>query len=242
MAQKETLDNSEIKAALLTACREQSPVVGTFLVRGKWRLLDLKVCGCSDDFIEFCSEGPCDQLQQQHPIGICIHLGHFKYLFDSTVQMIQSEGTKCRISLQYPDKIERLERRVYHRQPVPEKMKVKIQFWHRGYLDESKNEPTEKYWQGILLNLSAGGARFEIEHKHKEYFRVGQILGMQFTPMSYQQPLLLESYVIYAEEQSDHKHFRIGVKFLGLEVSPEGRQVLDRILEIINEYEKMNTP
>lgn len=240
MVQKETLDYSEIKAVLSEAQQEKSPVIGSFMVDGKWQLLELKTCGCSDDFIDFHCQTSCEHLKKDQPVGICIHLGHFKYLFDSTVQATESQGQRWKISLQFPDKVERIERRAYHRQPVPTNTKVKVMFWHRGYLDESDNTPGEVYWQGTLLNLSVGGARFEIEIKHKEHFRIGQLLGVQFTPMSYQKPLLLESHVKYAEEQSDNRHFRIGVEFLGLEASPEGRQILDRILEVISEYETIN--
>lgn len=240
MVQKETLNFSEMKGVLSEAQQEKSPIIGSFMVDGKWRLIELNVCGCSDDFIDFYSQTFCEQLKQDQPIGICIHLGIFKYLFDSTVQVTKSQGLSWRISLNPPDTIERIERRVYHRQPVPTSTTVKVLFWHRGYLDASENEPAENYWQGTLLNLSAGGARFEIEIEHKEYFRVGQLLGIQFTPMSYQKPLLLESHVKYAEEQSDNRYFRIGVEFLGLEASPEGRQILDRILEVTSQYETMN--
>ncbi len=240
MVQKETLDTSKTKAVLSEARQEKTPVIGSFRVDEKWKLLELKVCGYSDDSIDFHCQTPCDYLKKDQPVGICIHLGHFKYLFDSTVQATESQGQQCQISLHFPDKIQCVERRAYHRHPVPADIRVKVQFWHRGYLDDSDNQPEEDYWQGRLLNLSACGARFEIEIEHKEHFRVGQLLGIQFTPMSYQKPLLLESHVKYAEEQSDNRHFRIGVEFLGLEASPESRQILNRILEVISEYETMN--
>lgn len=241
MVQKETLNFFEMEDVLSEALQEKAPVIGSFMVNGKWRLIDLKVCGYSDDFIDFHSQSSCKELQQDHPVGICIHLGFFKYLFDSTVQAAEPQGSLWHILLNPPDTIERIERRVYHRQPVPANIRVKVLFWHRGYLDESTNEPVENYWQGTLLNLSAGGARFEIEIEHKKNFKAGQILGIQFTPMSYQKPLLLESHVKYTEDQSDKHHFRIGVEFLGLEASPEGRQILDRILGVIDEYDVMNT-
>jgi hypothetical protein len=240
MVLKETLSFSEMKVILSEAQQEKSPVIGSFLVNGKWRLIDLTVAHYSEDSVNFQSQSPCEQLQKDHPVGICIHLGHFKYLFNSTVQDIESQGTSCHISLNPPANVEKIERRVYHRQPVPTNTKVKVMFWHRGYMDESDTVPAENYWQGTLLNLSAGGARFEIEIEHKECFRNGQFLGVQFTPMSYQKPLLLESHVKYTEEQSDNRYFRIGVEFLGLEASPEGRQILDRILEVISEYERIN--
>jgi hypothetical protein len=167
-------------------------------------------------------------------------LGYFKYLFDSTVQAVQAKGQTVQILLNLPDRVECVQRRLYHRQPVPAGMKVKVLFWHRGYLDDSDTSPKELYWQGRLLNLSAGGAQFEIEIEQKEHFKVGQLLGIQFTPMSYQKPLLLESHVKYLKEQSDKLLFKIGVEFLGLEAGPEGRELLSHLLKVVAEYEKMN--
>jgi c-di-GMP-binding flagellar brake protein YcgR len=240
MTQKKTLNYSEIKSLFLEAQQQKPPIIGSLVVDGKWQIIELEMHGFSGDYINFSTQEPCQKIKRDHPIGVCIHLGYFKYLFGSTVQATELQGSSWCILLNRPDSVERIERRVYHRQAVPVNSTVKVAFWHRGYLDDSENEPTETYWQGTLLNLSAGGARFEIEIEHKEHFRTGQLLGIQFTPMSYQKPLLLETHVKYTEEQSDNRHFRIGVEFLGLEASPEGRQLLDRILEVIGQYAAMN--
>lgn len=240
MVQTELLNGSEIKNALTEACQEKAPVVASFMVEGKWRILELKVADFSDDSITFETESSCEKLQKELPVGICIHLGYFKYLFDSTVQKLQTQGHLNQILLDFPNRVECVQRRLYHRQSVPTGMKVKVLFWHRGYLDDSDTSPEELYWQGRLLNLSAGGAQFEIEVEQKEHFKVGQLLGIQFTPMSYQRPLLLESHVKYLKEQSDNLLFKIGVEFLGLEAGSEGRELLSRLLEVVAEYEKMN--
>jgi len=243
MTQKEILKNDEITAFLSEARDETASANASFMVDGKWRLLDLEVCEGPDDVVSFHCVSGCECLKKDHPVGICVHWGHFKYLFDSTALAVEPERRGIRISLHVPDKIERLPRRAYHRQPVPADTKVKVLFWHRGYLDEMNNniKPEELYWQGRLLNLSAGGAQFEIEIEQKEHFQVGQLLGVQFTPMSYEKPLLLESHVRYLKEQPDNVAFRIGVEFLGLEASPEGRKILERILEVIEAYEKMGS-
>jgi hypothetical protein len=241
MAPKKRLNNIEMKAVLEEAQLSQSPVIGSFMVDGKWQRIELQVRGYSDDFIDFYSQSSCELLEPEHPVGVCIHLGYFKYLFDSTVLATVSQSFSSRILLNPPHTIERVERRLFHRQLLPENLCVKVLFWHRGYLDDCLNEPVENYWQGRLLNLSAGGARFEIEIKHKIHFRIGQVLGIQFTPMSYQKPIFVESYVKYTEIQTDTRYFRIGAEFLGLESSPEGRQTLNRILEAVSQYEMINT-
>ena len=240
MPPKKVLHFSEIKDVLSEARQKKTLVVGSLLIEGQWRLLSLRVYGCSDNSIILESQSPCQEFKHHQPIGISIHLGHFKYLFDSTIQKTDEMGPFGRIFLDFPDTIEQVERRAYHRQPVPRNTTVKVIFWHRGYLDASDNEPAENYWEGMLLNLSARGAQFEIKTSHQEYFKLGQVLGIQFTPMSYQKPLLLESHVKYVNGQPSSRPFRIGVEFLGLEASPERRADLDRILEIVAEYEKTN--
>lgn len=237
---KEILCLNERKDFLLQAIQEQSPVIASYLYNGKWHLLEMKTAGFSDEFIAFKAQNPCENLKVEQPVGICIHQGYFKYLFDTAVQAICNEAYMPLIKMDLPDRVERIQRRMYHRQPVPFSMKVKVLFWHRGYLEDSAEQPEELYWEGRLLNLSAGGAQFEIDSKEKDNFRVGQLLGIQFTPMSYQKPFLLESHVRYLKYQPDNTSFRIGVEFLGLEASPEGREVLNRLLEVIDIYGTMN--
>lgn len=240
MAQKEVINTLEIKESLEEARRIKAPVIASFTDKEKWQLLELKVTDFSDDYIVLDARATCSHLKNEQPIGICIHLGYYKYLFDTSVHSVHQHGDVWSVHLEMPDRAERIQRRMYHRQSVPATMNVKVLFWHRGYLIDSDSNPEELYWQGRLLNLSAGGAQFEIESEQKSHFKVGQLLGVQFTPMSYQKPLLLESHVRYLEEQPDKNVFRIGVEFLGLEVSPEGREILDRILEVISQYEEMN--
>ena len=241
MVQKEEIQPFEIDGFFADACQEQSPVIASMMNEGRWRLIELTVSSVSPKEIVFSStDTTCELLKTEQPVGICVHLGYFKYLFDTMVISIQKQGLFWRILLDKPEHVERIQRRMYHRQPVPASMKVKVQFWHRGYLnDKTDDDPGELYWQGQLRNLSAGGAQFEIEAEDKEHFKVGQLLGIQFTPLSYQKPLLLESHVRYLREQSNGA-FKIGVEFLGLEASPEGRKVLSRILAVIGEYEEMN--
>lgn len=240
MAQKEVINTLEIKESLEEACSKQVPVIASFTDKGKWQLLELKVTDFSDDYIVLDAQVPCNHLKSEQSIGICIHLGYYKYLFDTCVHSIHQHGYVWSIQLEMPDRVERIQRRMYYRQSVPPTMNVKVLFWHRGYLIDSDSKPEELYWQGRLLNLSAGGAQFELESEQKSHFKVGQLLGVQFTPMSYQKPLLLESHVRYLEEQPDKDFFKIGVEFLGLEASSDGREILDRILEVIGQYEEMN--
>ena len=241
MAQKEEIQPFEFTEFLADACEKKKPVIASAINEGKWQRIEFTVNGIFPDCIAFSStHADCEYLKAELPIGICIHLDHFKYLFDTTIHSVKQQGQFWQVFMDMPDRVERVQRRMYHRHPVPDSMKVKVQFWHRGYLSgETEDTPEEIYWQGQLLNLSAGGAQFEIESGYKNHFKMGQLLGIQFTPISYQMPLLLESHVRYLKETSSGL-IKIGVEFLGLEASSEGRETLNRILDVISEYEEMN--
>jgi len=131
-----------------------------------------------------------------------------------------------------------MQRRAYERQPIPSELNVRAMFWHRGYINNSAEGPDEDYWQGKLENLSAGGAMIRVGLDQRKFFTVGQLVGVQFTPMSYQKPLLLEGQVRHLETPGSQDGLLVGVEFLGLEASSEGRDILHRLLNVIEAYEK----
>ena len=113
-------------------------------------------------------------------------------------------------------------------------------FWHRGYNDGSNEVPQENYWQARLLNLSAGGVQITIEPEHAENFRAEQLIGLQFTPMPYERPILIEGLVKHISKTPAGR-LSLGVHSLGLEVNSQGRETLGRVIEIVEKYHQLNT-
>lgn len=239
MTHSNTLQPDQIHDFLLSSIQEHADVVVSFTRRDKWHLYHSQICEFNEDFV-ILKGGNADKLIINQPVGMCVRLGHFKYLFETSVRSIEGAEEGGRVFLDFPDKVEQLRRRTFERQQVPANLKVKCLFWHRGYLDDSQTEPAEQYWQGRLLNLSAGGAQIAVDQDLRSHFSKGQLVGVQFTPMSYQRPLLLEAHVKYLIDQPGHEQFLVGVEFLGLESGPEGREVLHRLVRVVQDYEKMN--
>lgn len=240
MTRGETLKLDQIRDILLSAIQETADVVLSSTRSGKWILHHTKISQFDQETISLQENSEAEHLVADQPVGICFNVGRFKYLFETTIHSVEIKGKQVQILLEFPDKVEQMQRRAYERQPVPSNLKVKCLFWHRGYLDDSQDNPLEQYWQGRLLNLSAGGAQIAVDLHMKESFSVGQLVGVQFTPMSYQRPLLLEAHVKYLMDQPDKGQFLVGVEFLGLEAGAEGREVLHRLVKVINDYEKLN--
>lgn len=234
MTRGETLQPDQIRDFLLSSIQGHADVVVSFTHGGKWHLIHTQICRFDEDSIAL--KGDSEGLVVNQPVGMCVRLGHFKYLFETRVSSLD-DG---QVLLDYPEIVEQLQRRAFERQQVPANLKVKCLFWHRGYLDDIQTAPAEQYWQGRLLNLSSGGAQIAVDLDLKDYFSKGQLVGVQFTPMSYQRPLLLEAHVKYLIEQSDQGQFLVGVEFLGLEASADGREVLHRLVRVVHDYDKMN--
>lgn len=241
MTQVECLTPEQIEAFLKQAVQEGLNGTLSCLREGKWNIFDIVIVDISDSFLKLklSSDAKKVEIKIDQPVGICIHQEHFKYIFESVV-IEPSTSELSDIFIEGPEKIEKMQRRAYERQRVPSDLNVRAMFWHRGYYRNSDQTPDEHYWQGKLENLSAGGAMIRVGQDHRDFFSIGQYVGLQFTPMSYQKPLLLEGQVRHLKTPPSQDSLLVGVEFLGLEASPEGRDVLHRLLDVIEAYEAQN--
>ena len=71
-------------------------------------------------------------------------------------------------------------------------------------------------------------------------FHKGQFLGVRFTPMPYEMPLLFNAQVRSVLPTADHAGLCLGLQIVGLEASEEGRQVLNRLAKVVECYHQLN--
>ncbi len=247
MVEKVVIRSEELKEVLAQAVDLKTPGIMSYLSRGKWRTANGSLTAVAQNSLHFglseeqdtCTSDVCiDQ-----PVGISIQHEFDKYVFETAVlgtEALEEPNIRKIIHLRIPDRIEKMQRRLYARVPVPVELKVKTLFWHRGYHDEARKPPDENYWQGRLLDISAGGLRVVIESWQRGHFNVDQFIGLQFTPMSYQKPIVLEGQIKHIEEIDESEKLCIGAEFLGLEASNEGRKKLRRLADVINTYQNEN--
>lgn len=213
-------------------------------LKGKWYRNDVWLVGLSESglLVEFVSDQNygIKELQIDQPVGLSFQIEHHKYILESVIIGFETtlESGQGRILLELPDRMEKMLRRVYERQPVPDAMTIQVLFWHRGYVDNAPQVPGDSYWQGKLINVSAGGAGVLVGLNQKSHFKTGQLVGLQFTPQCYQKPIMSEAQVVHLEEDAEGLH--LGLEFLGLEGSVNGRDMLHRLLDTVGEYRKLN--
>jgi len=174
-----------------------------------------------------------------------------------------------RIVLVMPDRIEVIQRRSYFRVQVPEYLKVNVLMWHRNRKDPGDDPyrhplPQERqtdtkhelrnYCQGRLIDISAGGAQVAITSQteqgpdvsesakgmERQEFNKGQFIGVRFTPMPYETPLVLNAQIRNILPAEDNENVYLGLQIVGLEASPEGRQVLSRLVGVVERYFKID--
>ncbi len=233
-------------------------------------LADLGPDGLSVEGTHFQDKPQPINIRVHQPVGISFKYRYGKFVFDTAVVGLkpsshQAGGT---IVLALPDRIEVVQRRSYFRVAVPELLKVNVLLWHRSR-DEAESTirdnrlETRDCFQGKLVDISAGGAQVVIplqldvtpvvtqdsttsacsdEHADagRPDFKKGQFVGMRFTPMPYETPLIFNAQIRNVLPAADGKSIYVGLQMVGLEASPEGRKILSRIVGIVERYFKLN--
>lgn len=244
MNNKQTLNTAQISEILEKTLITEQTCILSHQTKGKWHRIEVKVQSIDAKSLMVV---PLQALQANadvqidQPVGITFEVDFTKYLFESVIIGFEptiNEGALGRIMIKKPINIEQMQRRSYTRVPVPSQMNVSTLFWHRGYTDNSTDVPIENYWQGKMMNLSAGGTQITVTKEQFENFRMNQFVGMQFTPLPFEKPVLVEGQIKNIVVHDDSELVSLGIEFLGLEASTDGRDKLDKIVETIGVYQK----
>jgi len=260
MNEVEVLRGAEPRKILQTVIEKKVPAIMSYLSRGKWHVAKLLVtelgaCRLNMQLMAARKPHPIN-IQPGQPVGISLKYGYGKFIFETKVVALEpatdatSGGT---IILEVPSRIEIVQRRSYFRVDVPASLKVKVLLWHRRQQEsrpESENAGLEtgvndqaapgRCFQGRLADISAGGAQVALDISQKEEFKNGQFVGIRFTPMPYERPLVFNAQIRNILPTVDSKNICLGLQIVGLEASLEGREVLQRLCSVVERYYKIN--
>jgi hypothetical protein len=260
---------------LQTAIEKKVPAIMTYLSKGKWHvakvfLIELGADRFSIESAHLEKKPLPINIQVNQPVGISFKYEYGKFVFDTTVLDLGPSSDSANggtMVLAVPDRVEVVQRRSYFRVSVPESLKVNVVLWHRsqkllseGQTPEDMTSHTHKYYQGRLVDISAGGAQAVVdagppllssdrntrgqeptsERAVEPDFKKGQFVGLRLTPMPYEMPLMFNAQIRSILPTADNKSIYLGLQIVGLESSREGRQVLSRIVSVVERYYRMN--
>lgn len=241
------LHGAEPREILQTVIDESATAIMSYLSKGKWHVAKVLLTELGANRVKVRisprkKPHPIN-IQVDQPVGVSLKYGYGKFIFESKVvgfepsQDTSSGGT---VLLAVPDRIEIVQRRSYFRVEVPNSLKVQVLFWHRGQPSEKGQVPSENYYQGKLVDISAGGAQIALDTGQKPDFRPGQFIAMRFTPLPYETPLLFDCQIRNILPTVDDRNICLGLQIVGLEASPEGREILQRLCNVVEQYYQLN--
>ncbi|UCC21828.1 MAG: PilZ domain-containing protein [Planctomycetota bacterium] len=251
---------TEPREILQDLVEKKVPAVMSYLSKGKWHVAKVVLTELGANRLTAqISSGKKPHpmhIQVNQPVGISVKYEYGKFIFETAVAALgppsdsddsssgepqnnnhaASGGT---IELMVPDRVEIVQRRSYFRVDVPKSLKVNVMFWHRC-LNGKQRTPPEHYWQGKLADISAGGAQIVVDAGPGPKLKTGQFIGMRFTPMPYETPLTFDAQIRNVLPTADNQGMCLGLQIVGLEASPEGRQILQRLCNIVERYYRIN--
>ena len=251
----------EPREILRIAIDNKVPAIMSYCSKGKWHVAKVQLTGLDEGRLSVESMAQKKilrpiNIQLDQPVGLSFKYEYGKFVFDTTVEDLKpSDGQEAyperggTIVLAVPDKVEVIQRRSYFRVNVPESLKVKVLLWHRnGKLQEIQQaqdagDRMHQVCHGRLVDISAGGAQVVMPHESLSSgvkFKKGQFVGMRFTPMPYETPIVLCAQIRNILPTADGKDSALGLQIVGLEASCEGREVLNRLIKIVEQYYQIN--
>lgn len=250
----------EPKEILRIVVDNKVPAIMSYLSRGKWHVAKVLLTDLDGDRLSVESTARKKVLrpiniQVNQPVGLSFKYEYGKFVCDTRVEDLKpSNGRHAyqerggTIVLAVPDKIDVIQRRSYFRVNVPESMKVKALLWHRNgkYKEIQAQEtadPMPNGCQGRLVDISAGGAQVVVPHESLATgatFKKGQFVGMRFTPIPYETPVVLCAQIRNILPTADGEGSSLGLQIVGLEASCEGREILTRLIGIVEQYYQIN--
>jgi hypothetical protein len=251
------LQGQESRTVLQAVVEQQSPAIMSYLSKDKWHVAKVTLKSLVDSklYIEGChAPGRPHPINIRigQPVGLNFKHAYGKFVFDTVVVGFEpsadpnSGGT---IVLTAPERIGVVQRRSYFRVNVPESLKVNAVIWHRSG-SRQMNEPMHNYYEGRLMDISAGGAQLIVPAKNGKMestpgsgvfdFHQGQFVGVRFTPLPFETPLVFNAQIRSILPTADHTALCLGLQIVGLEASEEGRHILARIAGVVERYYDIN--
>lgn len=248
MSETQNIENKELSDFLELVLSQGVSGITSYLSKGRWHTAKISVISITSKSLQLQllpdnDSSVSQNIQIDQPVGITFQHEFSKYLLESVVIGFESsvnEDATGRIVIKKPEKAEKMQRRAYARVDVPAEMTVKVLFWHRGYSDDTAEVPLENYWQGKMIDLSGGGMQVLVDEKYRDNYRKGQLIGLQFTSMPLERPIIVEAIIRHVGEPVEGS-LNLGIEFIGLEATADGREKLRRIGDTIDNYQQLES-
>ncbi|MCP4590999.1 MAG: PilZ domain-containing protein [bacterium] len=169
-------------------------------------------------------------------MGVSFRRGHKKCMFGAVVETTQDYPES--IVVGWPEQLQELQRRVYHRSTPPRGTTIEVQCWPVDASAQTASSPDPgRVTHGTLIDVSVGGVRIRPHSGPAPV--IGHTVLCQFAHKRGAPPITVDATVRHCEEDSRGGN-AIGMQFVGMEATPSGRKRLVRLAKIVSEYQRSN--
>lgn len=134
-------------------------------------------------------------------------------------------------ALSWPENLQQVQRRFYYRAAVPADMDLKVRVWEpvAEVIGRPSSSPIET---AKLIDISVGGAQIEVKSPDKLQIDRSYLFEVELPAP--EKPLLIQGQVRRLESLPGRRGYRYGIQFLALNLSPAGRQAMERLARFTN--------
>ena len=248
MAGLQELDIRQIKEVVGEATARHIPTTITLRTEEHWTHLRSRLVDVGDERILI--EMPIDEngtpreFSPADRIGVTFKFKHHKYIFVATVGGAQplalADGSGIQVlGLCWPTKMQRIQRRAFYRADVPAGSIVRASFWLGGRdAEPAGTTPDKPVFTGRVTNLSAGGLELHTSDPIPEALEVGYLFGLHVSFGTDGEPMFADAQLRRVARDEDH--FVLGLQFVGLEQTSEGKKMLRFIASKVSEYQRIS--
>ncbi len=171
-------------------------------------------------------------------LGVTFRHGHKKCMFSTALQRFadhETGGSLTRAAawLNWPDHLQKLQRRVYYRVPPPTGCTIPVSVRVRPPADQAETSTVEV--SGIVEDISAGGMRIRTESP--DLLSEGACVQIRFAPQHERETFDLQAVCRHTSGAADGEP-TVGLQFIGLEASAKGQEMLIRLARVVTEFHR----
>jgi c-di-GMP-binding flagellar brake protein YcgR len=250
MATLQELTHRQINEAIQAATERNVPATVTIRAGQSWANLHSRLMALRDEHVLIAKPSSDDgpSRPEFHPadkIGLSFKLKHHKHIFTATVAGTErlgvDEQAEPLLSLCWPTRMHRLQRRAFLRVDVPPNRIIRASFWLGGWQAEpAGTSPDRPVWSGRVSNLSAGGFQLVASHHVTRSVEVGETVGLRLAFGAGRNTVYADAQLRHMAAADDEA--LIGFQFLGLAQTREGRQALHVISAQVAELQRLQNP
>ena len=239
----QSLSKKQMAESLQQAISRQIPVLLTCQIDGAWRTLRTRIIGADAGGLWIaqptCVEEQPPELSAGQQLGLSFKFKHHKHILNAAIESVGplavSDDEVEAIRVRAPRRMQRVQRRAYHRVDVPQNRSVLVTFWLGGK-DGAEGEGALT-WEGWVTNISAGGFQVRIASHGGPGLEVGDLVGVRVELGQEYEPITADAQ--FRQETVDDRGISLqGFQFVGLNETSAGQEVLHRVGSVVCEFQR----